>query len=209
MIKDEVREGKNEREWLSWICDSKTAEELRVKYDTWANSYDRDVEKDWRLMPRNAALALQKVLPTKDALILDAGAGTGLLGEALAELGYTNVIAADLSQEMLAVAKKKQVYQEFSQCNLEDSQAFAKETFDAILATGVFAFAHAGVAVLHNLFGFLKPEGFLVMTIREDYRNQMQEALDKLPWSLVSQDEFGIYEKDVMYVLVFRKGRSL
>ncbi len=209
MTQNPVIEGKNEREWLSWICDSSSAEELRVKYDTWADTYDGDVEKDWRLMPRNAALALQKVLPTKDAKILDAGAGTGLLGEALAELGYTNVIAADLSEEMLAVAKKKQVYKEFYQCNLEDSQAFGKETFDAILATGVFALAHAGVAVLQNLFGFLKPDGVLVMTIRGDYRNQMQEALDKLPWSLVSQDEFGIYEQDVMYVLVFRKGRSL
>lgn len=209
MTQNPVREEKNEREWLSWICDSQTPEELRVKYDTWADTYDRDVEQDWRFMPRNAALALQKVLPTKDAKILDAGAGTGLLGEALAELGYTNVIAADLSPEMLAVAEKKQVYKELSQCNLEDSQAFAKETFDAILATGVFAFAHAGVAVLDNLFGFLKQDGVLVMTIREDYRNQMQEALEKLPWSLVSQDEFGIYEQDLMYVLVFRKGRSL
>lgn len=208
MTQNPVPEEKNEREWLSWICDSQTPEELRVKYDTWADTYDRDVEKDWRLMPRNAALALQKVLRTKDAKIIDAGAGSGLLGEALAELGYTNVIAADLSQEMLAVAKKKQVYKEFYQCNLEDSEAFAKETFDAIVATGVFALAHAGVAVLHNLFGFLKPEGFLVMTIRGGYRKQMQEALDKLPWSLVSQDEYGIYDGDVMYVLVFRKGRS-
>ncbi|MBO1351996.1 MAG: class I SAM-dependent methyltransferase [Hormoscilla sp. GUM202] len=207
MTKVQVPEEEKKREWLSWICDSQTPEELRDKYDTWANSYDRDVEKDWRFMPRNAALALQKVLPTKDAKILDAGAGTGLLGEALAELGYTKVIAADLSQEMLAVAKKKQVYKELYQCNLEDSQAFAKETFDAILATGVFALAHAGVAVLHNLFGYLKPDGVLLMTIRGDYRNQMQEALDKLPWSLVSQDEFGIYETDTMYVLVFRKGR--
>ncbi len=209
MTKARVPDREKKREWLSWICDSKTTSELSDKYDIWANSYDRDVEDDWRCMPEKAAVALSKVLPELDASILDAGAGTGLLGEALAKLGYTNVVAADLSREMLAVAKKKQVYKELYQCNLEDSQAFAKETFDAILATGVFALAHAGVAVLHSLFGFLKPDGILVMTIRRDYRNQMQEALDKLPWSWLSQDELGLVEQDAIYILTFRKERSL
>ncbi|MGB3511886.1 MAG: class I SAM-dependent methyltransferase [Microcoleaceae cyanobacterium] len=31
-------------------------------------------------------------------------------GEALAELGYNNIIGVDLSEQMLEVARKKQVY---------------------------------------------------------------------------------------------------
>lgn len=77
-----------------------------------------------------------------------------------------------------------------------------------ILAAGVFAHAHVGVTVLQNLFRFLQREGVFLLTIRESYRDEMQEAFERLPWSLVRQEQFSIYEKDVMYILVFRKERS-
>ena len=45
--------------------------------------------------------------------IIDAGAGTGLIGVELKKLGYTNLCALDISAEMLREAKKKEVYTEF------------------------------------------------------------------------------------------------
>ncbi|MEC4985914.1 MAG: class I SAM-dependent methyltransferase [Oscillatoria sp. PMC 1068.18] len=203
-------ENSESRPWLSWICDSQDSEQLKKKYDSWANTYDTDVGEDWSFMPENAAIALERVLPAKDAKILDAGAGTGFVGESLAKLGYTNITAAELSEGMLEVARQKQVYKTLLQCNLEETDAFSeKEIFDAIISVGVFAHAHAGVRVLQNLFSLLKKGGFFVLTMRGEYRDIMQEALDRLPWSLVNQDDFGIYGKEVIYVLVFRKERSL
>lgn len=193
-------------DWLSWICNTSNTEELQRKYDIWASNYEADVDKHWRFMTENAAQALEKVLPMKEAFILDAGAGTGLIGEALGKRGYTNIVAADLSEEMLAQAAKKQVYKVLHRGNLEDPQAFDSfDTFDAIIAAGVFAYAHAGVPVLHNLFRFLKPGGFFVATMRSDYYNEMQQAMSEMPWSLIAQEEFNIYQKEVMYVLVFKK----
>lgn len=199
-------EAKNVTDWLSWICDSKGTEELRIKYDAWASLYEADVDKHWRFMTVNAARALERVLPSKEAPILDAGAGTGLVGEALEKLGYTNITAVDLSEEMLEQARKKQVYKALHQCNLEDPLVLGKqETFDAIVAAGVFAYAHAGIRVLHNLFHLLNRGGFFVVTIRADYYHEMQEAMFELPWSLSDQEQFNIYETQVMNVLVFRK----
>ncbi|WP_293123458.1 hypothetical protein [Moorena sp. SIO4G3] len=38
----------------------------------------------------------------------------------------------------------------------------------------------------------------------------MQTALDKLPWTLVSEEDFPIYdEAKLMYLLAFKKERSL
>ena len=161
-------------------------------------------------MPTNIARTLSKLLPDQNAAILDAGAGTGLVGEALAQQGYTNLTAVDLSEKMLAIAKERQVYKALHQCNLEDSQLFSHSvTFDAIITAGVFAYAHAGAEVLNNLFGFLKEEGLFLLTIREDYRRQMQIVLDKLPWRLVSEEDFPIYdEAKLMYLLAFKKERS-
>ncbi|ABG50126.1 hypothetical protein Tery_0690 [Trichodesmium erythraeum IMS101] len=58
-------------------------------------------------------------MPDKDAIILDAGAGTVMVGEALAELGYNNIIGVDFSEQMLEVGRKKQVYTALYQGNLE------------------------------------------------------------------------------------------
>ena len=74
-------------------------------------------------------------MPHKDAIILDAGAGTGMVGEALAELGYTQIVGVDISEAMLENARKKQVYQAQYQGNLEEIINFLdKESFDAIIS---------------------------------------------------------------------------
>lgn len=210
MSQEKVKDISETRPWLSRICDSQSTEELKTNYDSWAKTYDADVRDDWSFMPANIARTLSKLLPQKDAKILDAGAGTGLVGEALAQQGYTNLTAVDLSEKMLAIAKERQVYKALHQGNLEDSQIFSDSvTFDVIIAAGVFAYAHAGAEVLNNLFGLLKEEGVFLLTIREDYRSEMQTALEQLPWTLVSEENFPIYdEAKLMYLLAFKKERS-
>ena len=206
MIEEQGKDYLAARPWLSGICDSQSTEELKNKYDSWANNYDADVKDDWSFMPVKIAQALSKLLPKKDAEILDAGAGTGLVGEELFKQGYTNLTAVDLSSEMLAIAKEKQVYKNLHQGNLEDYFLSNSVKFDVIITAGVFAYAHAGVEVLNNLFGYLKEEGIFLLTIREDYRSEMQAALDKLPWELVSEEAFPIYdEAKLMYLLAFKK----
>jgi len=196
-----------ERTWLSSICDTQSTEELEKKYDTWANNYDTDIKKDWSFMPVAIAHKLSQLLPDKNASILDAGAGTGLVGEALAKEGYTNITAVDLSEQMLAIARQKQVYKKLFQGNLENSSIFNNsEKFDVIITAGVFAYAHAGVKVLNNLFTFLKEEGLFLLTIREDYRQEMQTPLNELSWQLINEETFPIYdEAKLMYLLAFKK----
>ncbi|MEO1558600.1 MAG: methyltransferase domain-containing protein [Cyanobacteria bacterium J06632_19] len=211
MVDEQARDFLEKRPWLSGICDSQNTEELKNKYDNWANTYDADLKEDWSFMPVNIARTLSKLLPEQNSAILDAGAGTGLVGEALAQQGYTNLTAVDLSAKMLAIAKQKGIYKTIYQCNLEEAPIFSNFTsFDVIIAAGVFAYAHAGIEVLNNLFSFLKSEGIFLFTIREDYRREMQTALDKLSWELVSEENFPIYdEAKLMYLLAFRKELSI
>ncbi len=53
--------------------------------------------------------------------ILDAGAGTGLLGVALAEAGFRTLDALDLSPAMLVEAERKGVYDELCEGRLGDA----------------------------------------------------------------------------------------
>lgn len=210
MVKEQAKDFLETRPWLSGICDSQSTEELKNKYDSWANTYDADVGEDWSFMPVAIARTVSKLLNNKNAAILDAGAGTGLVGQALAKHGYNNLTAVDLSAKMLDIAQERQVYKALHECNLEDLSMFSNPAnFDAVIAAGVFAYAHAGVEVLNNLFSLLKEEGIFLFTIREDYRNEMQKSLDKLPWILVSEEDFPIYdEAKLMYLLALKKERS-
>lgn len=56
--------------------------------------------------PQGAAAKFNELNLPKDSKILDCGAGTGLLGKALTELGYTNLEALDGCEKMAEKAKE-------------------------------------------------------------------------------------------------------
>lgn len=194
---------------LAWIYDTQDTQALQNKYDAWSPIYDTELDQSYRISPIQSARALAKILPNKQASILDAGAGTGMVGEALAELGYTNLTAIDLSEQMLEVARKKQVYKTLYQDNLETPlHSFTPSSFDAIISVGVFTFGHVRPEALQNLDLLLKPDGYFVLTVRVDYHDNnraLSEVLKKLSWSLISKEEFNIFESEPMYTIVFQK----
>ncbi len=194
---------------LSWIYETQNREKLQDRYDAWSRIYDQELDQPYRISPIRSAQALAQVLPDQQASILDVGAGTGMVGEALAELGYTNLTAIDLSESMLEVARKKQVYKNLHQENLEKPlKRFPVSSFDGIIAVGVFTFGHAPAEALQNLDPLLKSGGYFILTVRVDYHQTnkaLHQILEKLSWQFISPVEFAIFETEPMYALVFQK----
>ena len=83
---------------VQWVYESTSNQELEERYDQWAAEYDKDLDEvfAWNA-PQNGARVLAGLVPG-DAAVLDAGAGTGLVGKCLADAGFTNMAAMDLSQ---------------------------------------------------------------------------------------------------------------
>ena len=91
---------------LKWITSSRDKEELTEKYDNWAKDYDAELQRDFQYVgPQRTAEFLARYV-SREAKILDAGAGTGLVGEVLAKIGYQNLVAMDLSEGMLEIWPK-------------------------------------------------------------------------------------------------------
>lgn len=91
--------------------------------------------------------AIKQVLrdkPKDEVKIMDAGAGTGHIGVELRKLGYTNLYALDISQEMLDEAKKKNVYKGITCAALTDQQIPEINTgeFDALICCGTLVQGH-------------------------------------------------------------------
>ncbi len=117
------------------------------------------------------------------------------MGEVLAKLGYHDLVAMDLSEGMLAEARKKNIYQELHQMVMGEHLDFTTDSFDAVVSTGVLTVAHAPASSLDELVRTTKPGGHIVFTLRPDVYEtygfkEKQAALEtKGKWKLVEVSE--------------------
>ena len=189
----------NERseERVQWIYSSQNNSELSERYDEWAKDYDKDLSEvfGW-IAPKTASDYLAKYVEA-NSNVLDAGAGTGLVGLALAEHGFQNLTAMDLSEGMLKEARNKNVYKSFDQMTLGEHLDYETNSFDAVITVGVMTLGHAGPESFDELIRITKPQGYIVFTIRTDvylengFKEKQAEVESNKLWKLIEiSDEF-------------------
>ncbi len=151
---------------LGAVYGAKGVEEVAALYDEWAETYEGDMARAGYRHPSIACALLARHLPRGAAPVLDAGAGTGLLGEWLGLLGYPEVEALDLSEGMLAVAAGKGVYARLHRLALGGPLPFADRAFAGVISAGVFTTGHVGAEGLPELVRITRPGGALILTIK-------------------------------------------
>ena len=157
-----------EENLVQWVYAAETPEELAERYDKWAATYEEDLDRDFGWYgPLHAVNAALKYI-AKDARILDAGAGTGLVGVLLDEHGYDELVGMDMSQGMLDEAGKKGVYDELHQMVMGEPLTYETDSFDAVMSVGVLTVSHAPVESLDELVRVTKPGGHIIYTLRPD-----------------------------------------
>lgn len=201
--------GKKVVDKLAWIYRPDPRFSLEQRYDAWALTYDTDLRDTYQENPRRAALLLKECLPAGGGPVLDAGAGTGLVGEELSKLGYDDLTALDRSPGMLSRASAKGVYRRVVHGTLANAPAlFPQQRFAAIVAVGVFTFAHAEPADLAALDRVLQPGGWLVIAVRADYlakHRALGAMLADLGYDVVERDEYEIFDGEPMIAMRCRK----
>jgi predicted TPR repeat methyltransferase len=145
---------------------AKRPEEVAALYDRWADTYDADMSAAGYRHPTICLALLARHLPRGAAPLLDAGAGTGLIGEWLKITGYPHVEALDISEGMLAQAARKGVYSALHCQALGGKLPFANNAYAGIVAAGVFTSGHVGVEGLDELIRICRPGGVIVLTVK-------------------------------------------
>ncbi|KAF5019861.1 hypothetical protein F66182_8140 [Fusarium sp. NRRL 66182] len=148
---------------------SSVAETLGT-YDEWAKTYNQDVEREEYVAPQLAADELAKYVGSHmaDARILDAGCGTGLVGECLAKHGAKQLDdGLDLSPGMLQVAERTGVYNSLNVANLAERLKVSCQFYDAVICVGTMTEGHLGPEAFDELVRVTKPGGFIISTVRE------------------------------------------
>jgi predicted TPR repeat methyltransferase len=150
---------------LEQVYGARSNDELRAIYDDWAKRYDEDLLAFGYSYPPAIAGLVGRYVRERDAPILDAGAGTGSVGEILSILGYSRITGIDLSDGMLAVAREKRVYAELRNQTLGTPLDFADDAFAAVVSAGVLATGHAPPSCFDELIRITRPGGHLFFTL--------------------------------------------
>lgn len=161
---------------LQKVYASETPEETSRIYDGWSEDYETHMSGAGYTHPAMVAAMLTRYQPPGNAPVLDAGAGTGIMGQLLIALGYTNVVGFDASEGMLAQAAAKKIYQDLRHGLLGDQLDYHDNTFAATVASGVFTQGHAPLDGFDELVRVTQPGGHIVFSISRTYLGEVFET---------------------------------
>ncbi|GHC21522.1 MULTISPECIES: class I SAM-dependent DNA methyltransferase [Aidingimonas] len=200
-------------EILNKVYTADDHEQLRDAYKAWATDYDSDLAELGYVAHITSAEALDQALGgNHEAVILDAGSGTGLVGEELVKRGYRTLDALDYSWEMLDEAASKNIYRSLLQANMTMRLPLEDNAYDAVICTGTFTYGHITADGFDELVRVTRPGGVITFTVREGayeeygYRARMLDLEIKEAWELVSfyDTPYQIEEGNVCKMCTYR-----
>ncbi|MDF2095401.1 class I SAM-dependent DNA methyltransferase [Aquibaculum arenosum] len=154
-------------ESLDTVYSATSPDDVARKYDEWAENYDGEMASLGYRHPTICLALLCRHLPVGEGPILDAGAGTGLIGEWLKIVGYSSAEALDISEGMLEVAHRKGVYDRLHRAAMGQSLPLESDHFAGVVCAGVFTVGHVGAEGLDELARVVRPGGVIVLTVKD------------------------------------------
>ena len=166
---------------VEWTTKASGAADLRKRYDAWAEAYDVDLldGEGYDAVIDRVGAVMHRHVP-RDARILELGCGTGLVGKALRQIGYTRLTGFDLSPKMLDKSRKTQAYRSLQAADLNAGIPAEDASCDAVIAVGTLTYLQPGI--LFEVARTLEPGGGFVFTFQPTVHtaNGFQEIQDHL-----------------------------
>ena len=143
-------------------------DELEGIYKNWASDYESDVINLAGYVGHLiTSELLLNYLRNTESTVLDAGCGTGLVGEILYKNNFRNIDGVDFSKEMLNIANQKNIYQSLKLVDLTKKLDYENDSFDAIICAGTFTCGHVGPEALREMVRITKQGGYICFTVRK------------------------------------------
>jgi len=162
-------------------------EDIAEYYDTWTNSgsYDTDVAGWGYEAPERVAAMAAALIQQHPGPVLDAGCGTGRVGEALRAAGITDLTGGDFAPASVDAARQRGIYSQVDHLDLNGSLDFAGDRFAVVVSVGVFSYLVDTQATLRELLRITRSGGAIIFTQRTDL--WQQRRCDELVATLVAE----------------------
>ena len=148
--------------------DLKSSDDNVELYSAWAETYDKNFIEDMHYK-LHFSVAEEFVLNGGKGLILDVGAGTGALAQALLQKGKFSIEATDISEEMLKVAESKKIYKRSFLSDLTKEIPVDNGSYDGVVSSGTFTHGHVGPSAIDELVRVTKNGGLITISVNEKH----------------------------------------
>ena len=194
----------------------KTPEDSITFYADWAASYDQDFVREQGYL-LHLHVAHNFAQSGGAGPVLDVGAGTGVCGAALRDLGPSPIDGTDISEDMLRIAARKDTYRDLFSADILKGLPVADGAYSGVVSSGTFTSGHVGPEGLNELIRITKPGGLIAISIHTRHYNSagFAQVLEskKADISDLSLTEVRIYDTtatgdhkdDTAFVAQFRR----
>lgn len=195
-----------------------TPDDSRRLYAEWAGDYDSTfaAREDYQLHIHTARAFVRA---GGQGPVLDVGAGTGLCGAVLADLGVGPIDAADISPEMLKQAMKKDVYRDAIEADLNEGIPAPPDSYSGIVSSGTFTTGHVGPDAIDALLRVARHGAIFALSINarhfesagfrsklDDLSKGQIQALNLVETRIYGDLAAGEHKDDIALIAVFEKG---
>ncbi|MGN1063229.1 MAG: tetratricopeptide repeat protein [Alphaproteobacteria bacterium] len=137
-------------------------------YDIFADEYDETMIKlDSRVIKNTVSLLGGK----KYKNVLDLACGTGTFGK-IFKLRFKSITGVDISQKMLDLAQKAEVYQKLIHASVEDFLKTDKTKYDLIVALELIGYLDNLPSFFEDVQQHLTPNGVFIFSVEKTLKKQ-------------------------------------
>lgn len=174
-------------------------------YDDWADTYDSHLNPEIYKSPQAAVDAVVREVysdGTDKIEVLDAGCGTGLVADCFKKSKLSDrceIDGLDLTQAMLDVAAKKNVYRKLETADLTRRIDRPDGSYDVITCIGTLTKGHVGPDVLREFARVAKKGGIIVCSVHDhiwepmQYKSTVEELRDQNAVSVLGTGKFDMF----------------
>jgi len=196
-----------------------TREDVINRWNNISADYDKEFIHDKYLGPSVLSEAVRRLIPEQErdkVKILDIAAGTGLVGIKLSKLGFKHIDALEPAEKMVSILKSQTFYGRVMHDLIgEHKLDIEDETYDLVVMSGAIIPKHIPIEGFKEMIRCLKPGGYLVNAMREEYIHQaelkdlepfMEELEQKGVWTRrIRQELEGYFYEKLGLLHVYEK----
>ncbi|XP_071843086.1 uncharacterized protein [Apostichopus japonicus] len=177
----------HERTVLWEIMKTEKTDDVIGWYDKNSELYEKYVPNAGFRYHGDLAETVVEYVSNKRAVILDLGAGSGIIGKLLFDRGFLTIDALDASQKMLDIAIRKRVYRNtlLATIGTEKIKGLTEGSYDAVVAGGVFSVGTVQYNSIPMLMNYVKKGGYIIFNVAEESMSEIQ-ALSARQFQILS-----------------------